>query len=232
MLGFVFAQTLLAVLPAVATPQLLIVDKPLAFGPRRLELTRDYIRRHYGREVSAITIVPRVVVVHWTATPTLSGAFSRFNRVELDRRRLRLHRAGRVNVSAQFLVDRDGTVYRLMPETWMARHCIGLNLDAIGIENIGGGAKWPLTKAQLRANAQLVRYLAGKYSTLKFLIGHFEWRNLRRAPFFRERDPNYRSSKADPGKPFIGALRRQLADLKLASHYPPSVSPPRSRTGR
>jgi len=27
-----------------------------------------------------------------------------------------------------------------MPETWMARHCIGLNHVAIGIENVGDGA--------------------------------------------------------------------------------------------
>ena len=32
-------------------------------------------------------------------------------------------------------VDRDGTICRLMPETWMARHVIGLNYSAIGIEN-------------------------------------------------------------------------------------------------
>ena len=29
----------------------------------------------------------------------------------------------------------------LMPETYMARHVIGLNLSSIGIENIGGNKK-------------------------------------------------------------------------------------------
>ncbi len=36
------------------------------------------------------------------------------------------------------MVDRDGTRYRLMPETYMARHVIGLNYYSIGIENVGG----------------------------------------------------------------------------------------------
>ena len=49
-------------------------------------------------------------------------------------------------------MDRDGAVYRLMPETWMARHTIGLNRVAIGIENVGG-PRWPLTPEQLRADA-------------------------------------------------------------------------------
>ena len=36
--------------------------------------------------------------------------------------------------SAQFLVDRDGTIYSLMPETFMARHVIGLNLSSIELK--------------------------------------------------------------------------------------------------
>lgn len=42
-----------------------------------------------------------------------------------------------LNVSTQFLVDRDGTIFRLLPDTTFARHVIGLNHLAIGIENIG-----------------------------------------------------------------------------------------------
>jgi len=44
-----------------------------------------------------------------------------------------------------------------MPETWMARHAIGFNHVAIGIENVGDGARWPLTDAQADADAALVR---------------------------------------------------------------------------
>ena len=63
-----------------------------------------------------------------------------------------LVRGGRVNVSAHYLVARNGTIYRLMPDNWMARHCIGLNYDSIGIENVGGGKHGKLTRKQLEAN--------------------------------------------------------------------------------
>ena len=42
----------------------------------------------------------------------------------------------------------------------MARHCIGLNHVAIGIENVGDGEKLPLTPAQVQADAALVRATA------------------------------------------------------------------------
>jgi N-acetylmuramoyl-L-alanine amidase len=70
-----------------------------------------------------------------------------------------------------------------MPETWMARHCIGLNRVAIGIENVGDGAKYPLTDRQVEANASLVRYLAGKYS-IAYLLGHNEYRRMEKTPLF------------------------------------------------
>ena len=41
---------------------------------------------------------------------------------------------GTLNVGAQFLVGRDGAIWQLMPETALARHAIGLNWCAIGIE--------------------------------------------------------------------------------------------------
>jgi hypothetical protein len=40
-----------------------------------------------------------------------------------------------------------------------ARHTIGLNYCAIGIENIGSKSQ-PLTDEQVEANAELVKYLA------------------------------------------------------------------------
>ena len=63
-----------------------------------------------------------------------------------------------LNVSSQFIIDRDGSIYQLMPPNQFARHTIGLNYCAIGVENIGG-SKQPLTEAQVEANAKLIRYL-------------------------------------------------------------------------
>ena len=104
---------------------------------------------------------------------------------------------------------------RLQPETRYARHCIGLNHAAIGIENVGDEGKWPLTGAQVAANAALVRDLARRFP-ITHLIGHQEAAGLAKHPYFVELDPGYRNSKADPGARFMARVREAVADLKLA----------------
>ena len=119
-----------------------------------------------------------------------------------------------MNVAAHFLVDRDGTVYQLLEETRVARHCIGLNHLSIGIENVGGGAKYPLTAAQVSANAELVRMLNAKHD-ITHLIGHHEYRQMESHPYFSEKDPKYRTVKPDPGADFMRKVRAELTDLQL-----------------
>jgi beta-N-acetylhexosaminidase len=202
--------------PSLAGAGLRIVDRPIPFSAERVAMTRAYIRAHYGLDVPDIRIVPKIVVLHWTAVPTLEGSFEAFRPERLPASRTELTGAGEVNVSIHFLVDRDGTVYRLMPETWMARHVIGLNYDAIGVENVGGtDGREDLTEAQVAANIRLVRYLARKYPTLHYLIGHSEYESFEGHPLWRERDPGYRTGKIDPGARFMGAVRAGVAGLGL-----------------
>lgn len=213
--------SLLLATPNAGAQKPQIIDRPIRFGPERIDLTKRYIARHYGLSVTSITIRPVAVVVHWTATPSLEATWRGFNRVQIRASRRHVLRGGRLNVSAHFLVGRDGKIVRLMPENWMARHCIGLNYDSIGIENVGGGKRWPLTKAQLHANAALIRYLVTRHP-IRYLLGHMEWKRFEKAPFFRERDPTYRNAKADPGPVFMRRLRSALKDLSLAGRYPPA----------
>lgn len=192
-----------------------IVDRPVPFPAERVQLTRDYIREHYGIDTTSIEIVPRIVVLHWTAGRTLEGDFNTFVPPTL-RGRADLRGAGALNVGIQFLVDRDGTIYRLMPETWMARHVIGLNYHAIGVENVGGASGTDdLTPAQRDANIWLVRYLAKKYPTIEYLIGHHEYRQFEGHPLWLEVDAGYRTQKSDPGDAFMSAVRSEVADLGL-----------------
>jgi len=192
-----------------------IIDKPVPFQDERVQLTRDYIREHYGINVTSIDIVPRIVVLHWTAGKTLAGDFNTFVPTTL-RGRADLREASQLNVAIQFLVDRDGKIYRLMPETWMARHVIGLNYHAIGVENVGGARGVDdLTPRQRAANIWLVRYLAKKYPTIEYLIGHHEYRLFEGHPLWLERDSAYRTVKSDPGDAFMNAVRSQVADLRL-----------------
>ena len=192
-----------------------IVDRPVPFGERRQQLTREYIERQYGLKVNDITIVPRMIVLHWTASDRFDVSYDTFI-PDTTASRPDLLKAGNLNVGIQFLVGMDGKIYRLMPETWMARHVIGLNYEAIGVENVGGQRSVDnLTAAQIEANAELVRYLVRRYPTIEYLIGHHEYRLFEGTPLWRERDPNYRTGKVDPGERFMNAVRTRVADLKL-----------------
>jgi N-acetyl-anhydromuramyl-L-alanine amidase AmpD len=114
--------------------------------------------------------------------------------------------ASSLNVSSHFLVGRDGTIYRLIPETVMGRHVIGLNHCAIGIENVGGTEETPLTDSQLKANIWLVRYLSKKYK-IDYLIGHYEYPLFEGHELWLEKDPGYRTEKTDPGEDFMEKVR-------------------------
>ena len=193
-----------------------IQSKLIDFNQERIDLTLAYRRIHQDPQATDILITPKMIILHWTGIDSLESTWKYFNRTRAEAARADLAAAGEVNVSAHFLVDRDGTIYRLMPETWMARHCIGLNHVAVGVENVGDGAKFPLTEAQAKANAALVRYLKGKYP-IQYLIGHLEYRRMEATPLFLERDPKYRNNKPDPGNNFMEKVRKLVNDLKLDS---------------
>jgi N-acetylmuramoyl-L-alanine amidase len=196
-----------------------IESKPINFAQERIELTITYRRLHQDPAANDVIIQPKIIILHWTGIPSFASTWNYFNRTRAEAARVELAAAGEVNVSAHFLVDRDGTIYRVMPETWMARHCIGLNHVAIGIENVGDGEKFPLTEAQVKSNAALVRYLAGKYP-ITHLIGHQEYRRMEGTPFFLELDPKYRNTKPDPGADFMSKVRALVVDLKLQGPPP------------
>jgi len=189
--------------------------RPLPFGPERTAATLEYVRERYGDpSAESVQFVPRMVVVHWTAIPTLRKTWDAFDPETLDGERPDIAKAGRLNVSSQFLIDRDGTIYQLLPETVIARHVIGLNRAAIGIENVGG-PEAPLTDAQLRANTALIAHLAKKYPTIRYLIGHLEYPAWEGSSLWEERDPGYRTEKTDPGEGFLARLRAHVAGLSL-----------------
>lgn len=191
-----------------------IVDKPITFDEERIELTLAYRRAHQDPEAEDIDIEPRMIILHHTAGSSFTGTWNYLDRVHVEDDRERTAGAGAVNVSSHFVVDRDGTIYRLMPETRMARHCIGLNHVAIGVENVGGKKGYPLTAAQEVANVRLVRWLAARYP-ITHLIGHHEYRRMEGHPYFVERDPKYRNEKPDPGDDFMAKVRAGVKDLPL-----------------
>lgn len=183
-----------------------IVDIPIIFDEQRMELTKEYLLNRYELKQDTPEITPKMVVLHWTDIPSLKKSFEAFNRSTLPNWRPDLVNVSGLNVSSHFLVDQDGTIYRLMPETTMARHTIGLNHCAIGIENVGGTEGLPLTKKQLRSNIYLVNYLASKYD-IDYVIGHQEYTLFEGHPLWLEVDDGYRTEKTDPGMDFVEKVR-------------------------
>ncbi|WP_027075817.1 peptidoglycan recognition protein family protein [Maribacter antarcticus] len=191
-----------------------IIDKPIVYDQERKLLTLEYLEQRYGIKANSPKITPKMIVLHWTVIPTLQKSFEAFENATLPNWRPDIKTVSGLNVSSQFMVDRDGTVYRLLPETIMARHVIGLNHCAIGVENVGGDIGQPLTKAQLKSNIWLVRYLSNKYD-IDYLIGHYEYTLFENHPLWLEKDSGYRTVKTDPGADFMEKVRKAVDDLNF-----------------
>ena len=199
------------------TSKIDIIDKPIIFKKERIDMTKEYIKKHYGLKVDSIEIVPKIIVLHWTADMSFDKSFKRLEAQKLFSDRKDIVKASALNVSSQFLVARDGTIYRLMPENWMARHVIGLNYNSIGVENVGGkdNKKDDLTPKQLKANIALVKYLKEKYPTITYLTGHHEYRKMEKTKLWLEKDKGYRTKKSDPGDAFMSKVREEVKELNL-----------------
>ncbi len=190
-----------------------IVDRPVRWDDERRSLSLEYMRERHGLDAEEPVITPVMIVVHATHGHTFESAFHTFNPVRLKGRKF-LRRASPLNVSAHFVVDRDGTIYRLLPETVFARHVVGLNHCAIGIENVGGVTRSPLTERQVESNIRLIRHLACRFS-IRFVLGHHEYLAFSGTDWWKESSPEYFTVKPDPGEAFMTSVRNGLDGLDL-----------------
>ena len=183
-----------------------IIDKPILRTEKRLQLIDEYTLKHYGKIFREI--VPQAVVIHWTANNSAEETYRYFySETRAD---------GTLNVSSQFVVDRSGKIFRLTAETFFNRHVIGYNWCAIGIENVGGvNGEENLTRRQLRANVELIKYLRKKYPTIKYVFGHYQQDAARASGLYIEKVEGYRSIKIDPGEKFMKQLRKELSEKNL-----------------
>jgi len=159
-----------AVVALVASPpKPHIVWKPIPYGPQRKAEMADYALRHYG--IHTWRLRPKVIVEHVTATPTFSSAWNTFARDVPD---AELHQLP--GTCAHFIVDRDGTIYQLVPLGVMCRHTVGLNYVAIGIEHVGlSDAQVLADRAQMRSSLALTAWLMTRFQIgLENVIGHNE----------------------------------------------------------
>jgi beta-N-acetylhexosaminidase len=199
------AGAVLALARAVAPPR--EVAKPIPYGPERRADMADYAERHYGIHDFRLR-EPKVIVEHYTVTSSFAPVFDYFSRNERDPELNELP-----GVCSHYVIDRDGTIYRLAPTSIMCRHTVGLNWTAIGIEHVGlSDAQVMGNRRQVAASLRLTRALQGRYRIRTGnVIGHNENRD---SPFHRERIARLRTqTHADFPKPVMDAYRRRLERL-------------------
>ena len=166
MLRLLAATALVAVMP-VKPP---VVQKPIPFGAARRAETAAYAMRHYGLSTWKLQH-PHVIVEHYTATTTFSPVWNTFAADTPDP-----ELGERPGTCAHFVIDRDGTIYQLVPLTTICRHTVGLNWTAIGIEHVGTSDAGILSDPrQLQASLRLTLWLTARFHiSLPNVIGHAE----------------------------------------------------------
>lgn len=197
-------------------PEIEITEKPIPYTPERAQLSIQYLKDRHNVIQTNPSINPIMIVLHYTDGGTTNSIYKYFSSDTVESVRELNKKASPLNVSSHYLIDREGKVYHLVPDTLFARHIIGLNYCSIGIENIGSKRK-PLTEAQVISNAKLIRYLTKKYK-IEFLIGHSEYENFRNSKWWKETDPGYFTVKEDPGKDFLERVRYLLQDINLKNN--------------
>jgi N-acetylmuramoyl-L-alanine amidase len=119
----------------------------------------------------ARTAPPDMVVLHYTGMPSGEAALERLRDPE-------------AKVSAHYLVEEDGRVFRLVPEERRAWHAgvsfwkgrTGLNADSIGVEIVNPGHEWgyrAFPEAQVAALIELLADIRSRWTVEDgMIVGH------------------------------------------------------------
>jgi beta-N-acetylhexosaminidase len=194
-----------ALIAALSVPQPTIVQKPIPFGAKRKQEMRAYAKRHYGIDSYRLRD-PKVIVEHYTVTSTFQQTFNTFapNNPDPELKEL-------PGTCAHYVIDRDGTIYQLVPRSIMCRHTVGLNYTSFGIEHVGMSDRDVMTnKRQLAASLRLTRWLQCRYGIeTKHVIGHSESLS---SPFHLERVE--RLKKQTHGDMTKATMRKYRARLR------------------
>ena len=198
------ALALAAVALVAGPPRPAIVQKPIPYGLQRRAEMAAYSKRHYGKAEWRL-VAPKVIVEHYTVSDTFASAYNTFAPDHPDSE---LHELP--GTCAHFVIDKDGTIYQLVPLTIRCRHTVGLNYTAIGIEHVGRSATGILSnRRQIAASLALTRWLMARFHiTRRNVIGHAESLS---SPYHHERVARLRTqTHGDFARP---AMRRYRARL-------------------
>ncbi|MEI6093243.1 MAG: peptidoglycan recognition family protein [bacterium] len=205
------------------TEKIDLISRPVIFDAQRKFLTALYREKHTGDcdhekngMDSCLLINPKIIILHMTDLDDLEKSFEYMKEPVLreEREKLISRSYDRLNVSAQYLVDKDGSIYLLMPDNNMARHAMGVNHLSIAIENVGMNQKGP-SREQIDSNVKLVRYLMKKYKIgIDSIYSHADIGMLREkhSNYYVELEENYFIQK-NCGEKLIKAVKKRLNNL-------------------
>ncbi len=209
---------LIAAAVAALPPAPHVVPRLIPFGAGRRAETARYAERHYGLDTWRLRH-PRVIVEHYTGTTTFASVWATF---AADRPDVELGELP--GTCAHFVIDRDGTIYQLVPLGTICRHTVGLNWTAIGIEHVGTSDASVLgDRAQLAASLRLTLWLMHRFRiSLPNVIGHAESLT---SPFHRERYAPWRcQTHGDWQHADMVRYRARLAALARSEHVSVSLA--------
>jgi N-acetylmuramoyl-L-alanine amidase len=171
--------------PSLAALKPPMTEKPIPYGPKRKREMARYSKRHYGKAEWRLLEV-KTIVEHVTASRSFSSAYNTFANDAPD---VEFHELP--GVCAHYIIDRDGTIYHVVPLTIRCRHVVGLNYISVGIEHVGiDDADVLGDKREMHSSFQLTRWLRCRFGVpIKYVIGHNESLS---SPFYRELVPAFK----------------------------------------
>jgi N-acetylmuramoyl-L-alanine amidase len=147
-----------------------------------------YTRRHYGSFLKPTwrLLHPHVIVIHYTA----ASYSSTINTFANDVPDSELHQLPAT--SAHFVIDTNGTIHQLVSVGTIARHTVGLNWTALGIEHVGYSDAQVLgNRRQMSSSLHLVHWLRCRFHIqIRNVIGHNESLS---SPYHHEEVPSLRT---------------------------------------
>jgi len=203
---------------SLVVPRPHIVQKPIPYGAQRKAEMAAYAEKHYGVDTWRLEH-PHVIVEHYTVTESFAPVYAEFSADVPD---AELHELP--GVCSQFVIDRDGTIYQLVPLGVMCRHTVGLNYTAIGIEHVGmSDAEVLHDPKQMASSLALTLWLMEKFHIpIGNVIGHAQSLT---SPYHRELYAPWRCQTHADWQPADMVLYR-AALRKLAARYHARVGAP------
>ena len=189
-----------------------IVKKHLPYQEWESEY-KNYFQSHYNDD--SLILKPKMIALHYSGTATFAQLWWTFVNGGL-------YENTRGHLSVHFVVDRDGTIYELMPLNRRARGTYGVNHVAVSIDLIGINEQQILNNPkQLKTSFALIRWLMKTYKIPKEkVLAHTEIAQGKEiipeyTDYYDKQSPDRYPADArtrGPGKAYMFKLRYYLLE--------------------